>query len=559
MPTYSLDFETTTELDDCRVWAYGIYEIGSNNNFIFGNSLNDFMHWVTETAKCYTDVTGYFHNLKFDGEFILHWLFKNNFKWVDYKTLEPGTFTTLISDKGQFYSLTVCFGYDKKKPIIFRFYDSLKILPFSVDVIASCFNLEISKLEINYKEYRPSYHTINKIEYDYLKNDVKIVAQALKILFDEGLTKMTQGSNALADYKRIVTTKKFNKLFPIPKYDEDIRKSYRGGFTYLKDCYRDVDITEGIVLDVNSLYPSVMYFCNLPYGEGIFFDGKYETDLLYNLYVQSFTCQFELKPNHIPTIQIKNSLAFIPTQYLSSSNGEDITLCLTNVDLDLFFEHYNVYNITYHGGWKFKSTVGLFTDYIDKWSKIKIESTKNGNKAMRTLAKLMLNSLYGKFALNPIVQSKIPCYENGLVKYIPGEIETRDAIYIPVGTFITAYARHKTITSAQLLYDRFIYADTDSLHLIGTEIPIELDVDETKLGAWAHESTFTRARFLRQKTYIEEIEGEMCITCAGMPEKCYQYVTWENFHPGSSYGGKLTPKHVAGGIVLTDTQFTIKN
>ena len=187
-----------------------------------------------------------------------------------------------------------------------------------------------------------------------------------------------------------------------------------------------------------------------------------------------------------------------------------------------------------------------------------MESTLNGNKAMRTLAKLMLNALYGKFALNPNVQSKIPYYDNGLIKYTLGDKETRNPIYIPVGTFITAWARHKTITSAQKVYDRFLYADTDSLHLIGTEIPKGLEVDPVKLGAWKHESTFTRARFVRQKTYIEEIDGELNITCAGMPSRCYKHVTWDNFIAGSSFEGKLQFTHVQGGVVLKDIDFTIK-
>ena len=51
-------------------------------------------------------------------------------------------------------------------------------------------------------------------------------------------------------------------------------------------------------------------------------------------------------------------------------------------------------------------------------------------------------------------------------------------------------------------------------------------------GSWKHESSFTRARFIRQKCYIEEIEGKLHITCAGMPKTCYEYVTFENFKKG---------------------------
>lgn len=577
---YTADFETTTDPKDCRVWAYGICEIGNPNNFIYGNSIDGFMSWCENNPATY-----YFHNLKFDGEFILCWLFENGFTHVtDKRDLNTKTFCTLISDKGQFYSLEICFnrkGKNLNKTII---YDSLKILPFGVATIAKGFNLPISKLEIDYGDYREPGHILTKEEVDYLRNDVDIVARALTTIFDQGLTKMTQGSNALFDYKRIVTAKNFNKWFPIPDYDYDIRQSYKGGFTYLSPRFKEVDLADGIVLDVNSLYPSVMYYSPLPYGEGKHFKGEYQTDKIYNLYVQMLTCQFELKEGYIPTIQLKNNLSFIPTQYLESSDGEDVTLCLTSVDLELFLEHYNVFNLEYISGWKFKSTIGLFKDYIDKWNKIKMESTISKNDAMRTLAKLMLNSLYGKFALNPNVQSKIPFYYEGMVKYKLGEKETRDPIYIPVGTFITAWARYKTITSAQKVYEHFVYADTDSLHL-NIKLPEELrtlspdkfnkltsedfkrygvteleflDIDPLQLGAWKAESKFTKARFLRQKSYIEEIDEKLHITCAGMPERCYKYVTWDNFHSGMSYEGKLQMSHVEGGIVLKDIDFTIK-
>lgn len=552
---FTADFETTTDPLDCRVWACGICSIDETHNFNYGNSLE----WFIEFAKNNIGSTFYFHNLKFDGEFILCYLFEHGYKHVtDRKKIKTKTFTTLISDKGQFYSLEICFNKDEDKTEKITIYDSLKILPFSVEAIAKGFNLPISKLEIDYDEKREIGHILTPQEIDYLRNDVEIMSRALLTLFNQDLRQMTQGSNALYDYKKIVGKKNFSKWFPIPDYDFDVRQSYKGGFTYCDSRIQGQDIGAGIVLDVNSLYPSVMYYQPLPYGEGIFFEGKYKPDKLYNLYVQMFTCQFELKENYIPTIQLKNNLSFMPTAYLSSSEDEEVTMCLTSVDLELFFEHYHVYNITWHSGWKFKSTTGLFKEYIDKWNAVKMESTLNGNKAMRTLAKLMLNALYGKFALNPNVQSKIPYYDNGIIKYTLGEKETRNPIYIPAGTFITAWARHKTITSAQKVYDRFLYADTDSLHLIGTEIPKGLEVDPVKLGAWKHESTFTRARFVRQKTYIEEIDGELNITCAGMPSRCYKHVTWDNFIAGSSFEGKLQFTHVQGGIVLKDIDFTIK-
>jgi hypothetical protein len=537
---------------------------------------------------CYykRNITLYFRNLKFDGEFLFVWLFEHGYKHVvNREDITDNSFTTLISDKGQFYSIEIVFENDKKFPRKVTIYDSLKIIKLSIDETAKAFKLPIQKLEIDYDEYREIGHVITPEEHAYILNDVKIDAMALKTLFDQNLEEMTIGSNALYDYKQIITAKRFDELFPVPAYDSDIRQSYKGGFTYLSPRFKSENVGAGIVLDVNSLYPSVMYFNPLPYGEGIYFEGAYKPDKIYNLYVQMFTCNFELKENYIPTIQLKNNLAFIPTEYLTSSNNEDITLCLTSVDLQLFLEHYNVYNIEYHNGWKFKSTIGLFKNYIDKWNNIKVQATIDENEALRTIAKFMLNNLYGKFALNPNVQSKYPVYEDGKIRYVLGEKEMRKPIYIPVGTFITAWARYKTITSAQTVYDRFMYADTDSLHLLGTEMPTNLEISSTDLGKWKHESTFKRARYLRQKCYVEEliinekkynkyiaenpetkhlanyIDGEYLltnITCAGMPNKCYEYVTWDNFTVGSSYQGKLQPVHVKGGIVLRDIDFTIK-
>lgn len=553
---YTADFETTTQLGDCRVWAWGLCSIDDSYTFQYDNNIDTLMQFCSHAEND----TLYFHNLKFDGEFIIYWLFHHGFTHVeDRKKLATNTFCTLISDKGMFYSIEICFYRDETTINKVKILDSLKILPMSIAKIAKAFNLPMSKLEIDYNEEREVGHILTEQEVEYLKGDVTIAAMAIHKLLEQGMDKMTTGANALANYKEIIGKKTFDRRYPIPLYDGDIRQSYRGGFTYLNDKWASVDIGEGIVLDVNSLYPSVMYYRPLPYGEGIYFEGKYEFDSMYNLYTQTISCRFECKPNMIPTIQLKHNLAFVPNEYLKSSNGEVIQMCLTSVDLELFLEHYDVYELTYEGGWKFRSMEGMFKDYIDKWNAVKVQSTLDGNGGMRTIAKLMLNSLYGKFALNPRVQSKFPYLgEDDVIHYRLGEPEERDPIYIPVGTFITAWARYKTITSAQKVYDRFVYADTDSLHLIGTEIPEGLDISPTDLGAWKHESTFSRARFLRQKSYIEEIDGELKITCAGMPESCYKYVNWDNFKIGNSFSGKLKINHTAGGIVFTESPHTLR-
>ncbi len=556
---YVADFETTTDPSDCRVWAWGLFQIGSVSNFEYGNSIESFMERLKELSK--EKETVYFHNLKFDGEFIIYWLLKNGWSHVtDKADRGNATFMTLISDKGQFYSMDLYFRMLKKRQYKVKILDSLKVLPLSVAEIAKAFALPIMKEEIDYAEDRPAGHELTAQEISYLRNDCEIVARALEILFEQGLTKMTAAANALNNYKEVITRKNFERWYPMPDYDADVRQSYRGGFTYANPRYQNQMIGEGIVLDVNSLYPSVMYSKPLPYGDPIFFEGQYQADSLYYLYVQMIRCNFRLKAGYLPTIQCKFNSAFIPTEYLIDSQGEDVVLCLTSVDLDLFFEHYEVFNLEYLSGWKFKASTILFSEYIDKWYAVKQQATIDGNKPMRTIAKLMLNSLYGKFGTSPKCRSKIPLLdrETDSVRYVFGDEETRNPIYIPIASFITSWARYVTITAAQAVYDRFLYADTDSLHLIGTEIPPELDVDPVRLGAWKHESTFTRAKYIRAKSYVEEIDGKLCVTCSGLPEEIHDQVTFENFTKGAVYSGKLRPVHTAGGIVLEETNFSIR-
>ena len=545
MKKFTADFETAVWLEDeTWVWAWATCEIGNEKNLQIGNNIDSFI----EYCKKEKNSIFYFHNLKFDGEFIIYWALKNGFTHVEKKEdIKENTFTTLISDMGQFYQITLYFEKKNKKVHKVTFIDSLKIIPFSVDQIAKSFNLEISKLKIDYKKPRPKGWELTKEEREYITNDVLIVAKALNIIFSEDLTKMTQGSNALNDFKQILTKSKFNHYFPSLDYevDKDLRKAYKGGFTYLNPIYKEKDIQEGEVLDVNSLYPSVMYEKLLPFGEPIYFNGKYKDDKVYSLYIQMISCSFKLKKNKIPTIQIKNNKAFFrANEYLESSENEIVVLTLTNIDLKLFFEHYEVYDLEYICGWKFKGITGIFTKYIDKWIKRKNDATISGNKGQRTLAKLMLNSLYGKFATSLDVQSKIPeLGSDDIIHYHLSEKETKEGIYLPIGAFITAYAREKTIRTSQAIKDYSInkygkdlycYSDTDSIH---TLLPIEelklfCDIDKVKLGAWKHEGHFTKAKFVRQKCYLEEIDGNINITCAGLPKNCYSQVKWNEFKEG---------------------------
>jgi hypothetical protein len=492
---------------------------------------------------------------------------------------------------GQWYMIDICYGFKKsgKKRVKLHtvIYDSLKKLPFPVKSVAKAFNLEVEKGDIDYKAYRPVGHEITYEETKYIYNDIYIVTCALEIQFNQGLEKMTVGSDAMGSFKTMIDKKVFARNFPklSPELDENIRKAYRGGFTWVNEKFQGEPIGEGMVFDVTSLYPSRMYDCDLPYGIPLPFKGEYVSDPKYPLYIQHIRCEFEIKEGHIPTIQIKKNLRFKQNEYLKDSGDKVVDLYVSNVDLELIKEHYHLYDVEYLNGFKFKKKKGLFKEYIDFWMNIKDEASKTGNEAMRTLAKLMLNSLYGKFASSMDVTGKVPTLkEDGALKFILGEEETKDPVYTAMGVFITSYARDYCIRTAQSVYDRILYCDTDSIHITGTDIPeaIRDIVDPYELGFWKHESTFKKAKYVRQKTYMEELYGKMIwnekegkekfkecspeestctkvdVKCAGMPENIKQYVTFDNFEVGFTHDGKLLPKQVKGGVVLVDTYFTIK-
>ena len=109
---FSADFETTTDLDDCRVWAYALSNIENPKEFYYGNCIEGLMDFCSGK----NNYTLYFFNLKFDGCFILSWLLENGYTRVNSpKERESKTFTTLITDRGAFYAIEILhFLFDKR-------------------------------------------------------------------------------------------------------------------------------------------------------------------------------------------------------------------------------------------------------------------------------------------------------------------------------------------------------------------------------------------------------------------------------------------------------------
>ena len=582
------DFETTTDAADCRVWAWGLVDIDDPELVVdMDNTIESFCDHLSLIENSIV----YFHNLAFDGMFVIDFLLRNGYKYLLDGRLMKYEFETVISNMGKFYSITVRWGTGNRT----EFRDSLKKLPMTVARIAKAFKLPMKKGEIDYHEYRPVGHVITDVEADYLARDLRIVALALKQQLDQGMNRLTVGADSLAEFKEIFGKKYFEKLFPIlsPTMDEEVRRAYRGGWTYSDERWRGKVVHRpGKVYDVNSLYPSVMYNRVLPYGMPTYCDDVPEVTDEHPLFIAAITFTAKLKPGHLPCIQIKGSPLFGSSEYQKVIE-EPVSIACTNIDLALWQDHYDLDILSWDGAWQFAGMTGIFNEYIDKWMYVKA----NSEGGMREIAKLHLNSLYGKFATNPNVTGKFPVLdsETDTVKLILGPEEMRNPVYTPMGVFITAYARDLTIRAAQENYTNFAYADTDSLHIFDdpnvqttyTECPMKgcdgyhvssLDVDGSRLGAWKHEMNFDSAIYVRAKCYSERyVDWKTRCTCdtevpyahargcgysthiAGVPLEIARQIVFSDFYHDHKLKGKLTAKTVPGGVVLAETEFTLKN
>lgn len=671
---FATDFETTVSENtkdqrETHVWSSALVELHTEDvkilpsiktTLMFLNSLNE-------------DVILYYHNLKFDGCFWISWLLKNNFKtafvledaetgagyFKKTKELEDREFKYAISDKGQFYTLTIMYG---GHTIEIR--DSLKLLPFSLKQCGKAFQTKHQKTEMDYKMVS-DLSKMNAEQKTYIENDVLVLKECLEFMFSEGHDKLTIGSCCMTEYKKMLKTEgieaDYDFKYGNPKYhpeifpdltqipvrtqpdmnmDDYIRKAYRGGWCYLVPGKANKLKFAGTTADVNSLYPSMMHSMSgnkFPTGKPFFFDldagekvwaccTKNSKDWFYFI---KFTCRFKIKDGYLPFVQIKNDLRYDGTESLETSDVKNpitgeyseyyndfdntnklstVTLTMTETDWKLFRKHYNVTDLHIHSVCYFAAERGIFDSYIDKYAKIKQES----KGAMRTLAKLFLNNLYGKLATSTDSSFKVAeLKEDGSLGFYSVTENNKSAWYIPCGAAITSYARCFTITAAQENYygpDKpgFIYADTDSIHC---DLPPEaikgITVHNTAFCCWKLESIWDRAIFVRQKTYVEHNIGEDAVIengkarydqvepyynvkCAGMPESVKQLLirSWKDqltgeektkykrylydsgmnrkynvlsdFKIGLELPGKLMPRQVDGGVVLVETTYKMR-
>lgn len=640
------DFETTVYKGqvNTEVWASASVELFKDEDVKIFHSIDEQFEYFKSLK---TNIKAYYHNLKFDGAFWLSYLlvdlgFKQAYtplneeetmvEWQNEKDMKNNTFKYSIADKGMWYSIII-----KVNNNIIEIRDSLKLLPFSVKRIGESFGTKHKKLEMEYKGFRYAGCEITDKEKEYIANDVLVVKEALEIMFKEGHDKLTIGSCCLSEYKHIMGKEDYEILFPSltdyllepsdHKYtnaDAWIRKSYKGGWCYLVKGKENMIKSKGTTADVNSLYPSMMSSESgnkYPYGKPTFWKGNFIPDVALKsnrYFFVRIKTRFYIKKNMLPFIQIKGNYLYKGTEALETSDVYDpktnkyykkykddlgvvhdatVELTLTMTDYYLFLEHYEAVDFEIIDGCYFFARTGIFDEYIEKYKKIKLES----KGALRELAKLFLNNLYGKMASSTDSSFKVAFVkEDKSIGFISVPANDKDAGFIAVGSAITSYARNFTIRAAQKNFygvnsRGFIYADTDSIHcdLDPSEIK-GITVHDKNFCCWKLESCWDTAIFTRQKTYIEHVTHEDLesiddpyynVKCAGMPKKCKdlflksmqgiddeeleQYNeeeieflktkrTLDDFKIGLKIPGKLMPRRIRGGVLLVETTYEMR-
>lgn len=652
---FTADFETTVYdgQKDTEVWSAACVELNTEDVKIFG-CIEDMFEFF---KKQKSNLVVYFHNLKFDGSFWLPFLlFKLKYKqaysvnyagaepiytWHENKRMLNNTFKYSISERGVWYTITIKTGGH-----LIEIRDSLKLLPFSLARVGKAFKTPHQKLDMEYEGYRYPNCPISEKEREYIRNDVLVAKEALEIMFEQGHDKLTIGSCCLSEYKNICkhssnSNLDFKEMFPdiakqdspifdamknrLLTIDEYIRKSYGGGWTYLVKGKENKVKYNGLTADVNSLYPSMMSSESgnrYPIGIPNFWQGNYIPEEAYihnHFYFVRIKTRFYIKEGMLPFIHIRNSYFYDSNENLESSdiwNEEEQRyfthyiepdgsvhdtrqeLCLTMMDYELLKKHYNLVDFEILDGCWFFSEIGIFDEYIEKYKKQKLTSTG----ALRELAKLFLNNLYGKIASSTDSSFKIAYEkEDGVLGFRTQHEEDKIPGFIAVGSAITSYSRCFTITAAQKNYhgpDKagFIYADTDSIHCdLDPDRLIDIPVDDVNFCRWKLEAYWDKAIFVRQKTYIEHVthnDGKPVkpyynIKCAGMPDTCKNLfrITLENkiplnmkindkgfdfildndgriihntlkdFKVGLRIPCKLMPKRMRSGVLLTETDY----
>lgn len=543
----------------------------------------------------------YFHNLKYDLSFLLNILNRFELRGYELVIVSKMNNPIFVSIQNGDFSINIR--------------DSSKKLHGTVKALGKLFKLD--KLDSG-TDFAPGWSSSvdfsDPSTWQYVDRDAEIVYTAMNDLHSKGYVNVTFSSDAYNKAKVMLypnlqyTKANWNKHYPIIGIDVDkeIRPGYVGGL----NISRHLGKTEGDIthIDAVSMYPSVMYLDELPFGlpieSAIPIDEQHES----TLWIAKLKVKLKLREGRIPWFTFRSA-------YDYTVEGLDMDepivelkeyheMILTSVDYDNLCRWYYVDRDAEYEEkvYIFKSDViGRHSDYIDYFFNLKNTSARGSIE--REHAKLMLNSLYGKFGANPAGNDTVLVIENGIVrmKELPSVNDTLQT-YLPLAMFITAHARKRLLKMMfDVGVDNVIHCDTDSVIFKGNVDGLNLQIG-SNLGDWAEEKKpkiIYEGGFKRYVEIYDDIKStkDIKVTCAGVPQRfdnndvpigmwveildnpsiicsnstlgnqnykikskwLRDMYTKNNLDPDNVNTLKLLPKRVDGGIILEPSTFKLKN
>lgn len=595
-------YETTkdgTDIYNQRVWLAGFKNLETLESAYF-TSLDDFMNAILSRGENVN--TEYaFHNLKFDGSYIVPWLLTHDYQ-VSQGKPDPGEFSILVDNRNAWYSLTI--QVTKRRKVLI--WDSLKLFPCALEYLPDIYATPTHKViedKAWYTIKRPEGYTPDTRDLTYFENDLTVPAEALNAHIElYGLRfKKTQASQSFYNFEQSFKAWKFRFPPLSTKQDTEIRNAYWGGISYVSKDKASRDYHNIGVIDINSSYPHKASDKKLPYGQCLAEYGEGKHPDMSKFWVAEALVDFTLKPGCLPCIPKKaieegfilESKDVDPDKWLDDSEGI-VRMKFCNIDYKTMLESYDlkVYRWLWsmHWAWKVHKEVAKFVyknNDIKVGNKIKAKAEPDPQRKTELLtlanrAKIDNNSFYGKFGEDIIKEGKTPYLENEEVIWKVDRVDEqgeRARKYLPVAIAITAWGRQQLVQLWNIVGEHALYCDTDSLHyLVEGQKKIDqavkngiLIVDDTQLGAWKLEGYMKKGRYLRAKCYLEQTEdGHWEATVAGLPadphtgqfSKSRSCISWDNFFIGlvipESQANKLRTVRTATGNKLISTHYKIK-
>jgi len=400
----------------------------------------------------------------------------------------------ILSEIPDFSPLMVINGRLSKFKIgLAEFRDSWNILPVPLRTYKKD-DFDYSRLK---KENRDD--PVNRaLIQSYLKGDCVYLYELVSRFVDEYGSNLTVAGTAMKVWENMSG---YTRPDTSAEYYHDMAQYYYGGRV---ECFEKGVIEKKFkVIDINSAYPFAMMEDH-PYGD----DYITRNDLPSENIGQSFVRLYGVSRGALP-FRDKNGLTF-PDDRVAREYFVTGWEYLAAVETDTLHD-FEIISVR-----EFSDTIN-FSPYVNHFYQVKAEAKGSGDKAAYIMAKLFLNSLYGKYAANPEkydehiisppehIEALEQEHDYGYCGSVEGRAilarpisDTKHRYYnIAVAASITGFVR-AYLWRAIRKCEGVMYCDTDS---IACESHGSLQIDGDTLGAWDIEAVCDMAAIAGKKLY----------------------------------------------------------